>query len=276
MSYSERMARLTARKIEQTRVKQERLGARDEDDYGLVLPPETFKADLPVRDATGQFSGPRAWATNFRWLMERHPLYIDPDDAIAGRWMFMLSRMRLGYQLSRSNFAFDYSHLEPLQKKYDITTGIGKDAHFAPDYKIGLELGWGGLLSKVRASARQYASDAYAAELMEAEETAILEKIRKLLAIDDKVEASRAQFGAPFRRPVLRTDEDVVASALLHLKRRRRIGDGMPKTMREQITRAHLVDELRIDRPAAEVPELLALKENRLGTPAKHSQKRNC
>ena len=50
MSYAEQMARLTARKIEQTRVKQDRLGARDEDDYGLVLPPESFKADLPVRD----------------------------------------------------------------------------------------------------------------------------------------------------------------------------------------------------------------------------------
>ena len=152
MSYAGRMARLTARKIEQTKEKQARLGARDEDDYGLVLPPESFKVDLPVRDATGQWSGPRSWAANFRWLMENHPCYIDPDDAIAGRWMFMLSRMRLGYQLSRSNFAFDYSHLEPLQKKYDITTGIGKDAHFAPDYQIGLELGWGGLLEKVRSA----------------------------------------------------------------------------------------------------------------------------
>ena len=152
MSYAGRMARLTARKIEQTKEKQARLGARDEDDYGLVLPPASFKVDLPVRDATGQWSGPRSWAANFRWLMENHPCYIDPDDAIAGRWMFMLSRMRLGYQLSRSNFAFDYSHLEPLQKKYDITTGIGKDAHFAPDYQIGLELGWGGLLEKVRSA----------------------------------------------------------------------------------------------------------------------------
>ncbi len=152
MSYAGRMARLTARKIEQTKEKQARLGARDEDDYGLVLPPESFKVDLPVRDATGQWSGPRSWAANFRWLMENHPCYIDPDDAIAGRWMFMLSRMRLGYQLSRSNFAFDYSHLEPLQKKYDITTGIGKDAHFAPDYQIGLDLGWGGLLEKVRSA----------------------------------------------------------------------------------------------------------------------------
>ena len=174
MSYSERMARLTARKIEQARVKQDRLGSRDEDDYGLVLTPETFTVDLPVRDATGQWSGPRSWAANFRWLMEHHPLYIDPDEAIAGRWMFMLSRMRLGYQLSRSNFAFDYSHLEPLQKKYDITTGIGKDAHFAPDYAIGLALGWGGLLEKVRASKRAHADDPYAVELMEAEETAIV------------------------------------------------------------------------------------------------------
>jgi len=180
MSYTEQMARLTARKIEQTRVKQDRLGARDEDDYGLVLPPESFKADLPVRDATGQFSGPRAWAANFRWLMEHYPLYIDPDDALAGRWMFMLSRMRLGYQLSRSNFAFDYSHLEPLQKKYDITTGIGKDAHFAPDYQIGLDLGWGGLLEKVRKArlefmgSRQDGGSPYAIELMDAEEQAIL------------------------------------------------------------------------------------------------------
>ena len=174
MSYAERMARLTARKVAQTAEKQAKLGARDEDDYGLVLPPETFVADLPVRDATGQFSGPRAWAANFHWLMANHPLYIDPDDAIAGRWMFMLSRMRLGYQLSRSNFAFDYSDLEPLQKKYDITTGIGKDAHFAPDYAIGLGLGWGGLLAKVRAARRTFAADPVASELLEAEETAIL------------------------------------------------------------------------------------------------------
>jgi pyruvate-formate lyase len=174
MSYAERMARLTARKVAQTAEKQAKLGARDEDDYGLVLPPETFRADLPVRDATGQFSGPRAWAANFRWLMENHPLYVDPDDAIAGRWMFMLSRMRLGYRLSRSNFAFDYSFLEPLQEKYDITTGIGKDAHFAPDYRIGLGLGWGGLLAKVRAARLKFASDPVAAELMEAEESAIL------------------------------------------------------------------------------------------------------
>lgn len=223
--YEARMARLTARKIAQTAAKQDALGARDEDDYGLVLPPANFSPDLPVRDAAGQFSGPRAWAANFRWLMENHPLYIDPDDAIAGRWMFMLSRMRLGYQLSRSNFAFDYSHLEPLQKKYDITTGIGKDAHFAPDYRIGLDLGWGGLLAKVRDARRRFASDPDAAELMDAEEQAVLgvmEWTRRL----GRAAADRAMTEDD---PVLRANLAECARVCL------KIADAKPDTFREAV-----------------------------------------
>ncbi|MBR2838648.1 MAG: formate acetyltransferase [Kiritimatiellae bacterium] len=223
--YAERMARLTARKVEQTKEKQAKLGARDEDDYGLVLPPASFKVDLPVRDATGQFSGPRAWAANFRWLMENHPCYIDPDDAVAGRWMFMLSRMRLGYQLSRSNFAFDYSHLEPEQRKYDITTGIGKDAHFAPDYQIGLDLGWGGLLEKVRAARRKFADDAYASELMDAEEQAILGVMawtrRLAAAADDRAMAED---------DAVRRDNLVEMARVCY-----KIADSRPETFREVV-----------------------------------------
>ncbi len=227
MKYNERMARLTARKIEQTKAKQDRLGSRDEDDYGLVLPPESFKVDLPVRDATGQWSGPRSWAANFRWLMENHPCYIDPDDAIAGRWMFMLSRMRLGYQLSRSNFAFDYSHLEPLQKKYDITTGIGKDAHFAPDYHIGLELGWGGLLEKVRASRQRIETDdvSYAVELLESEEQAILGVIawvRHLAAAADD-------------QAMTEVDEERRANLVEMARVCYKIAEGKPETFREVV-----------------------------------------
>ena len=251
MNYAERMARLTARKIAQTREKQEKLGARDEDDYGLVLPPENFKVDLPVRDATGQWSGPRAWAANFRWLMENHPCYIDPDDAIAGRWMFMLSRMRLGYQLSRSNFAFDYSHLEPEQKKYDITTGIGKDAHFAPDYRIGLELGWGGLLEKVRTARLGFPAAknakvakenpvnpvnpvkekpapedvSYSIELLDAEEQAILSVMawtrRLAAAADDRAMTE----DDPVRR------ENLIEMARICYK----VADAKPETFRETV-----------------------------------------
>ena len=45
---------------------------------------------------------------------------------------------------------FPYDHLKPLQEKYNITTGIDGDAHFACDYSIGFELGFGGLLEKIR------------------------------------------------------------------------------------------------------------------------------
>ena len=174
MDYAERMEHLRRRKQQQTDDKLRVQGWRNEDDYGLVLPPEDFKPELPCRDENGSFSGVRAWGENFRYLMEHHPCYIDPCDALAGRWMFMLSRMRLGYKLELANFAFDYSHLKPGQEKYDITCGIGKDAHFAPDYRIGLELGWGGLLAKVRDAQRRFASDPVATELMLAEEEAIL------------------------------------------------------------------------------------------------------
>ena len=163
------MSRLRERKQAQTMAKLEKLGVRDEDDYGLVLPPAGFEVKLPCRDENGMFSGAREWAANFRWLMDNHPCYIDPDDALAGRWMFMMSRMRTGYRLERSNFAFDYSHLEPLFRQYDITPGIGKDAHFAPDYRIGLELGWGGLRKKVEGSLSVHAGDAEAEELLSAE-----------------------------------------------------------------------------------------------------------
>ncbi|MDO5479360.1 MAG: pyruvate formate lyase family protein, partial [Clostridia bacterium] len=45
---------------------------------------------------------------------------------------------------------FPYDHLKPWQEKYNITTGIDGDAHFACDYKIGFELGFGGFLDKIK------------------------------------------------------------------------------------------------------------------------------
>ncbi|MDR0933299.1 MAG: pyruvate formate lyase family protein [Victivallales bacterium] len=169
--YADRIERLVAKKKEQVLEKQRKLGFADEDDYGYVLPPESFvkKFKFPVVDENGSFYGVNAWAKNYRALMEQHPVYIDPDDALAGRWMFMMSRMRAGYKLSLAPFPVDYSDLHADQQLYDLTHGIGKDAHFAPDYRIGLELGWGGLVKKVEDSLKIHAGDAEAEELLNAE-----------------------------------------------------------------------------------------------------------
>ena len=169
--YAGRIARLVAKKKEQTLAKYRRFGKADEDDYGYVLPPEEFMQTFrfPVLDENGSFHGVSAWAKNYRALMEAHPVYVDPDDALAGRWMFMMSRMRAGYRLSLAPFPVDYSFLHHDQELYDLTHGIGKDAHFAPDYRIGLSLGWGGLTRKVERSLEAHKFDPEAVELLSAE-----------------------------------------------------------------------------------------------------------
>lgn len=92
MRYSREIALLAEKKLEQTKEKYALFGFRDEDDYGCIAPPADFSWEPPVATPQGSFSGSKAWGKNFRSLMEHHPLYVDPYDALAGRWMFMLSR----------------------------------------------------------------------------------------------------------------------------------------------------------------------------------------
>lgn len=169
MRYEQQLARLRERKVEQTKAKLLVLGAQDEDDYGNVLPPAGDDWTPP----TECWFGAKAWGRVFRSVMEHHPVYLDPDDALAGRWMYLLSRLR-PQASSRVPFPFDYSHLEPDQRRYDIIHGIGGDAHFAPDYRIGLELGWGGLARKVESFRDLHRDDPEAVELLSAELEAIV------------------------------------------------------------------------------------------------------
>ena len=223
MDYSGWIEHLRNEKRRQTEEKMRVLGPRDEDDYGWVLPPKDFKAELPCRDENGSWAGAAAWGKNFRWLMEHHPTYVDPHDALAGRWMFMMSRMRQGYRLELSNFAFDYSHLKPGQQKYDITCGIGKDAHFAPDYAIGLELGWGGLEEKVKAALKKFASDPESVELLETE----LEAIAGVRTwIRHLAEAARA-------KAEKETDPDLAANLREMARVNSKIESAPPETLRE-------------------------------------------
>lgn len=172
-NYERRLQELCRRKLEQTLAKKEHNGYMNEDDYGCVLPPENFHFEPEFNDPEHHtFYGARLWGRNFRRLMERHPLYVDPNDALAGRWMFILQRLRpFTSAVSNSNMemapVFNYEWLKPTQEKYGIIPGIGKMHHFAPDYQIGLQLGFGGLLDKVRQYARQYPEKA---EFYQAEE----------------------------------------------------------------------------------------------------------
>jgi len=142
--YQERINVLRNLKRKQTEEKIIVEGLFDEDDYGRVIPPKGHWNSIP-NNPDGSFYGLAGWTNNFCDLMEHHPIYIEANDAFAGRWMYFLSRMRS----NKWNPAYPYDDLKEGILKYDINCGIGDDAHFAPDYKMGLKLGWQGLIDKI-------------------------------------------------------------------------------------------------------------------------------
>ncbi len=217
IDYAARLEHLRERKQAQTQAKLRKAGFMDEDDYGQVLPPEDFQWKPTPNHPNGSFYGLDGWSRNFSSLMENHPVYVDPMDALAGRYMFLLKRMRTPIWPPE----YSYSHLEADQAKYGIIHGIGNDAHFAPDYQIGLELGWGGLLEKVRRCRRQHGPER--AAFFQAEEDVILAIqgwIRRTVAAVEEAEAAETD-------PELRENLRQMAEA------NRRVVDGPPRTLRE-------------------------------------------
>lgn len=166
LSYRERLRRLHATKVRHTEEKWEAVKYMDMDDHGLVLPPPSWRKVITVTSGSGftitdvlfnnytpksnhpsgGFFGARATGENFRDLLEMHPVYIDPLSSLAGGHMVNF----FSYRNPAWNPDFDFSHLQREQDLYKLHPGIGAVQHFCQDMTIGLELGWGGLLRKIR------------------------------------------------------------------------------------------------------------------------------
>jgi pyruvate-formate lyase len=145
MSFDERIAALRKTKHEHTAAK--RGGSpRDGDDHGVVPLPANFTFTPEEDPDMFGFKGGRMCGRNYRLLLEKHPTYIDPMSSLACAWMTTLG----SYRCPHWNPDHPYTHLMPEQKKYNIVHGIGGGQHFGPDMLIGFELGWGGMLEKVR------------------------------------------------------------------------------------------------------------------------------
>ena len=148
MGYRERIRILRERKLEETQVKSKIKEYQDGDDYGSVPAPEDYHFQCEPNHDNGSWYGYEGWSRNFYKLMSEHPVYIDSVDAFSCRWMYCM----VWFDEKKGatwNPDFPYDHLKAVQEKYGIVPGIGADAHFAGDYEIGLELGWGGLLAKL-------------------------------------------------------------------------------------------------------------------------------
>ena len=165
-TYHNRIELLRETKQRHTQEKQELIGAMNHDDWALILPPPKARevvqtisgSGMPITDVliqgfepepnhpSGGFFGPAACGANFRRLLECHPPYVDPVSSLLGGYCVNFGSYRkVGWKPE-----LDCSHLHEEQRRYGLLPGIGATQHFCQDLAIGLELGFGGLLEKIR------------------------------------------------------------------------------------------------------------------------------
>ena len=120
-------------------------GKLDFDDWGFVLYPDfTFTAESERPD--GVICGARAIGEALRRFFEVMPRYVNRNSALAGAWVGTLNTWA-NVRLPAEDMP---TGLEPVWLKYDTRPGFGGMNHCAPDMHIGLALGWGALLEKIR------------------------------------------------------------------------------------------------------------------------------
>ncbi len=144
--YQERIDAIRKTKLEHTDLKIKLRGYHDIDDHGYIPWPEPVAFTPKSNHPSGGCYGAKCIGENFRAWLEAHPVYIHPMSALAGCWVGSMRGVGGWRPEDRA------THLAPLHKEYNIIfTGIGGMNHLGPDMKIGLDLGWGGLLHKIRA-----------------------------------------------------------------------------------------------------------------------------
>ena len=239
MPFAFRMRKLMEKKMAVTQEKIDLEGGMDEGDYGRHVAPRDFHWQFTPNHADGSFYGYSGWALNFESLLASQPVYVDPYDALAGQTYFYLSKMKGAKSTCAAeqpdtkarrkpgaasciwNPDFNFIHLKPWQQKYNIVHGIGNDAHYASDLVMGLKLGWGGILDKLKCYQQINGRDK--ALFYDAE-------IRTVHAIQHWISRTIAEID---RQLVLETNPDLVANLQAMKAVNEHIVSGSPRTLRE-------------------------------------------
>ena len=120
-------------------------GKMDFDDWGFVHYPD-FTFSFPSERKDGIVCGPLPIGRALRAFLEAIPRYIHPDSALAGAWVGAITNW-VDIRMAPEDRPLE---LAPVWEKYDTRPGFGGMNHCAPDMAIGLTLGWGGLLERIR------------------------------------------------------------------------------------------------------------------------------
>lgn len=217
--YTERIARLRERKIEETKKKLARYGYSDEDDYNYLVPPEGYDWTPKPDHPNGDFHGYRGWAENYRDMVNSFPPVVDRDNSMCGNYYRILQKFRK----LRWHPDWDLGELWDLIERYDVDHGLGQVHHLCGDVRIGLKLGWGGLLKKVRH---------YAAINNETEEQREFYAMEELL-IETVIGWIRRTSEEIRRQLALETDPDYRDNLEGMLAANDWVADNPPRTMRE-------------------------------------------
>jgi len=145
-TYDDRIALLRERKVAQTEEKA-KTGGADEDDYGLIVQNE-FDYKLKPNHENGSIYGYDAWVDNYTSILKGHPIYVDALDAFSAKGFLFLERLRP--KDKKWNPEYAYPDLQAIFDKYQVISGIDNCHHFTPDLQIGFDLGWGGILAKLK------------------------------------------------------------------------------------------------------------------------------
>jgi pyruvate-formate lyase len=243
-TYQERIGALRATKKEHTDLKVKVYGHFDTDDHGYIPWLEPIPFEVEPNHPSGGCFGARCIGENFRRWLEVHPLYIHPMSSMAGAYVYKGIPGLGGFDPATGmgdpetpktqQTIDDYpkkwkpedrpTHLYALHRQYNTySPGIGNSNHIGPDMTIGLRLGWGGLLEKVRSYR----------ELNRPPDTGFYDGHEALLLgiqawIRRHVELAR-RMAAGEENPVIRENLETIAAVNAYLV------DGAPRTFREAV-----------------------------------------
>lgn len=245
LTYADRLKAMRETKIRHTLEKRKQNGYTDLDDFGTVPISKGYRVEPWYNSTNGSFYGYDGMAENFCRVIDAHEPYVDPMEMLCGRWRDMLVNYRgdlhympdwLKDRLKNLEFIkngatnqwskrwdeqrFPYDELKPLQEKYNITTGIDGDAHFACDYRIGFALGFGGFLEKI-AHYRKINPDKKA--FYDAEERCV----KAIIAFIDRHIEKISEMIPQERRPEIRENLETMRKTCEAVRY------GAPKTFRE-------------------------------------------